>query len=119
MEFNNEHGEVLPLKLTFETVDAKEEFIKELKASYLNEDPFFSIKKILTQSIILAFDSFGDIHEIELFLDFLKQFYFESLAVKNEFGEFIMLNDIEELIEDHDPLNPILTALIVWHSSQF
>ena len=112
-------SEVFQLKLTFDDVVSKGEFITELKASYLNDDPFFLIKKISSQSVILVFDSFGGIHEIELFLDFLKQFYFKSLEVNDELGEFVLLNDIEELAEDNDGLNPVLSALVLWYVSQF
>lgn len=119
MKFKNEHGEVFPLKLTFETVEAKEEFIEELKEEYLDDVPFFSIKKTAGQSVLIVFESFVDELDFKLFLDFLEQFYFESIEVKDVFGDFVLLSDIQELLEDDDGLNPVLQTLVVWYSSQF
>ena len=119
MKLKNEFGDVLQLKLILETVEAREEFIADLKAECIDDFAFFSIKKIGSRSVVLVFDAFIDELDLELFLDFLGQFYFESLEVKDEFGEYVLLYDLEELVEDHNGLNPVLSALVVWYSSQF
>ena len=119
MKFNNELDEVFPLKLIFETVEAKEGFIAELKEEYLDDVPFFSIKKITGQSLLIVFEALVDELDFKLFLDFLEQFYFESIQVKDVLGDFVLLSDIQELLEEDDGLNPVLQTLVVWYSSQF